>query len=63
MFHFQVYIMADSSSESNFVMDEEGTWKISVSSDIRPDNNCMDAKLTGQLQEHYALKLAIKFFS
>jgi hypothetical protein len=41
------------------VVEEEDTWKIPVSTDIGPDNNWMDAKLTPQLQEHYALKQAI----
>jgi hypothetical protein len=74
MFHFEEYIMADSSSESNPVvmekentwkipvLEEENTWKISVvSRDIGPDN-WMDAKLTSQLQEHYALKQAFNIF-
>jgi hypothetical protein len=62
MFHFEVYIMADSSSESNPLTEEEDTWKIPVSTDIGPDSNCMNAKLTRQIQEHYALKQAINIF-
>jgi hypothetical protein len=62
MFHFEVYIMADSSSESNSVMEVEDAWKITVFSDIGPDNNCIDGKLTRQLQEHYALKQEINIF-
>jgi hypothetical protein len=71
MFHFEVYIMTDSSSESSR---EENTWKIPaledentrkipvVSHDIGPDNECMDIKLTRQLQEYYTMKQAINFF-
>jgi hypothetical protein len=62
MFHFEGYIMADSSSQSNHVMEVEYTWTIPVSSDIGPDNNCMDSKFTRQVQEHYALKQAINIF-
>jgi hypothetical protein len=51
--------MADS-NESNPVS-EEDIWKNPVSTDIGPDN-CMNAKLTRQLQEHYALKQAINIF-
>jgi hypothetical protein len=61
MFYFVVYIMADSSSESKPVM-EEDTWKILVPIGIGPDRNCMDAKLILLLQEHYALKQAISIF-
>jgi hypothetical protein len=64
MFHFDEYIMTDSSSESKPVMmevekntwkipvlEEEDTWKIPVvSHDIGPDNKWMDTKLTRQLR-------------
>jgi hypothetical protein len=76
MFHFEEYIMAAISSESNpVVMEvEENTWKIPVleekvtwkipvvSHDIGPDNKWMDTILTRQLQEHYALKQPINIF-
>jgi hypothetical protein len=44
------------------VEEDKDTWKILVSRDIGPENNWMDAKLTRQLQEHYALKQAIYIF-
>jgi hypothetical protein len=52
--------MADSkNNESNPVSEDEDTWKIST--DIGPDN-CMNAKITRQLQELCALKHAINIF-
>jgi hypothetical protein len=64
MFHFEKYIMTDSSSESNR---EENTlkitWKIPiVSSDIGPDNKCKDIKLDRQVQEYYTVKQGINIF-
>jgi hypothetical protein len=76
MFHFEEYIMADSSSSSVSnpivmeegntwkipVLEQKGTWKIPVvSNDIGP-HKWMDTKLNRQLHEHYALKQAINIF-
>jgi hypothetical protein len=60
MFHFEGYIMTDSSSQSNReentwkipVLEDEDRWKIPViphSHDIGPDNKCMDIKLSRQI--------------
>jgi hypothetical protein len=66
--------MADSSSESTPVVmytwqipvstdiAPEDTWKNRVSRDIGTDNQSMDANLTRQLQEQYALKQPINIF-
>jgi hypothetical protein len=71
MFHFEEYIMTDSSSESNReentlkipMLKDEDTWKIPVvSCDNCPDNKCMDIKLDRQLQEYYTMKQAINIF-
>jgi hypothetical protein len=71
MFHFEEYIMTDSSRESNReentlkkpILEDEDTWKIPiVSCDIGPDNKCKDIKLDRQLQEYYTVKQAINIF-
>jgi hypothetical protein len=57
--------MTDSSSSNNESNPVSDTWKISGdtgSTDIGPDNSYMNAKLSRQLQEHYALKKAINIW-